>query len=274
MTLFSRPGPYRSVPSQTEYHAHCETVDHTSRNIFRAYRGDRRGHVPNAIFKLRYEVYCLECAFLPPEEQADGMECDEYETDSVHFAAYSRAEQLIGAVRLVQPPQGQCYPFERHCELFEGYQLPPRELSCEVSRLVVRKDHRRRRADSISGIPGLDLEGAPREERRHGERRSESPMLLFGMYREMYRHSVQSGIRYWFAAMERSLARSLSRMGFLFEPIGPQADYYGSVVPYVLDLHHIADRLAADNPRLSAWLNDKPATAAAPVSAQVLSLRS
>lgn len=264
--VLSRAGFYRSVLSPSEYQAHHETVDLTNHNIFRAYRGDRLGHVPNAIFKLRYEVYCLECAFLPPEEQADGMECDEYETDSVHFAAYSLAEQLIGTVRLVQPPQGQCYPFERHCELFDGYVLPPRELSCEVSRLVVRKEHRRRRADSISGIPGLDPDAAPAVERRHGERRSESPMLLFGMYREMYRHSRRSGIRYWFAAMERSLARSLSRMGFLFQPIGPQADYYGSVVPYVLDLHRMAENLAADNPCLSAWLHEQPA---APAAAQL-----
>ena len=31
--------------------------------------------------------------------------------------------------------------------------------------------------------------------------------------------------------MERSLAYSLERMGFRFEPIGPVADYYGAVTP-------------------------------------------
>jgi N-acyl amino acid synthase of PEP-CTERM/exosortase system len=171
--------------------------------------------------------------------------------------AYSMDETLIGTVRLVQPEAGQPYPFERHCAVFDGYVHPPRELSCEISRLAVRKDHRRRRADSLDGVPGLPAL-APVAERRHGERRRVSPMLLFGMYREMYRHSRHIGIRYWYAAMERALARSLQGMGFGFEPIGPPADYYGAVVPYVLDLRKMEAGLADHNPALVAWLQEHP----------------
>jgi N-acyl amino acid synthase of PEP-CTERM/exosortase system len=254
--VFAAPG-YHSVLSREEYRAHFESVDYANRNIFRSYRGDQHGVVPHDIFKLRYDVYCIECAFLPQAEQAGGMELDEYETHAVHIAAYSMEEILIGTVRLVQPGSGQPYPFQRHCAVFDHYEHPPRELACEISRLVVRKDHRRRRADSLSGVPGLPAQ-APEAERRHGERRRESPMLLFGMYREMYRHSRHAGIRYWYAAMERSLAMSLQRMGFGFLPIGPPADYYGAVVPYVLDLHVLETKLAADNPELSAWLQEHP----------------
>jgi N-acyl amino acid synthase of PEP-CTERM/exosortase system len=254
--VFDNPG-YRSVLTRQEYRAHFETVDRANRNIFRSSRGDQQGKVPHDIFKLRYDVYCIECAFLPPTEQAGGMEVDEYETNAVHIAAYSMDETLIGTVRLVQPLAEQPYPFERHCAVFDHIELPPRALSCEISRLVVRKDHRRRRADSLAGVPGLPAQ-VPEVERRHGERRRESPMLLFGMYREMYRHSRQAGIRYWFAAMERALAQSLARMGFGFKAIGPQADYYGAVVPYVLDLHAMEAKLAAENPALSAWMQERP----------------
>ncbi|CAN7660820.1 PEP-CTERM/exosortase system-associated acyltransferase [Pseudoduganella sp. LjRoot289] len=248
---------YRSVLSQSEYQAPHETVDHANRNIFRSYRGDQRGKVPHDIFRLRYDVYCVECAFLPPGEQAEGMELDEYELNSVHIAAYAMDETLIGTVRLVQPDAEQPYPFERHCALFEHVELPPRELACEISRLVVRKSHRRRRADSLDGVPGLPPL-APEAERRHGERRGASPMLLFGMYREMYRHSRYSGIRYWYAAMERALAVSLERLGFAFQAIGPAADYYGAVVPYMLDLHLLETKLTADNPALAAWMMERP----------------
>lgn len=248
---------YRSVLSQSEYQAPHETVDHANRNIFRSYRGDQRGKVPHDIFKLRYDVYCVERAFLPPGEQAEGMELDEYEINSLHIAAYSMEETLIGTVRLVQPETEQPYPFERHCAVFDDYEHPPRELACEISRLVVRKGHRRRRADSLDGVPGLP-QLAAESERRHGERRGDSPMLLFGMYREMYRHSRHAGIRYWYAAMERSLAQSLERLGFGFQPIGPPADYYGAVVPYVLDLRQLEARLSADNPALASWLLERP----------------
>jgi N-acyl amino acid synthase of PEP-CTERM/exosortase system len=74
----------------------------------------------------------------------------------------------------------------------------------------------------------------------------------------MYRHSRQNGIRYWYAAMERSLARSLEKMGFKFVPIGPQVDYYGPVTPHMVDLNDLDERLKRENKFLAAWFNDEP----------------
>jgi len=241
------------VLSPEDYAARHDFVRHVELHSYRSYRGDQSGHVPHAIFKLRYEVYCIECAFLPAAEAAGGMEIDEYETASVHFAAYSADETLIGTARLVQPPAAQPYPLERHCRLFDGARMPPRAQTGEISRLVVRKGYRRRRADSLLGVPGIEPLPAGAAERRHGERRGDSPMLLFGIYREMFRHSQRSGIRYWLAAMERSLAHSLVRLGFDFEAIGPQTDYYGTVAPYQLDLQRTASTMAQANPELAAW---------------------
>lgn len=91
-----------------------------------------------------------------------------------------------------------------------------------------------------------------------GDKRNNSPLLLLGMYREMYRYSRQNGIRYWYAAMERSLARSLEKMGFKFVPIGPQVDYYGPVTPHMADLDELIGRLRKENKFLAAWFNDEP----------------
>lgn len=214
-----------------------------ARHTFRTYRGDQRGHVPPAIFKLRHDVYCVECAFLPAAAAADGLERDEYESAAVHFAAYTGDQTLVGTARLVQPPAVLPFPLERFCRLFDGSTLPPRAQTGEISRLVVRKGHRRRRADALCGVPGHALAAQAQD----------SPMLLFGIYREMFRHSQRSGIRYWLAAMERSLARTMTRLGFAFEPIGPEADYYGAVAPYQLDLQRTAAALSLANPELAAW---------------------
>jgi N-acyl amino acid synthase of PEP-CTERM/exosortase system len=262
---------YRAFLSRAEFGSHQETVDHVNRQIFRSYQGHKPGEVPNELFKLRYDVYCIERAFLKADASFDGMEFDDYDERSTHFAAYTMDESLIGTVRLVTPRAPQCFPFELHCRPFPDYRMPPHAQCAEISRLAVKRTHRRRRADSVLGIPGF----APQ---RHAspvlspeiERRStNSPMLLLGMYREMYRHSRAKGIRYWFAAMERSLAYSLDKMGFVFQAIGPEADYYGAVTPYVLDLGELMPRLAENNPPLGAWFEEKPLVFAAPRSNHV-----
>jgi N-acyl amino acid synthase of PEP-CTERM/exosortase system len=163
------------------------------------------------------------------------------------------------------------FPFELHCSTFDGFRMPPHAQCAEISRLAVKRTHRRRRADSVLGIPGFAPQrGAGPTLSPEIERRStNSPMLLLGMYREMYRHSRTKGIRYWFAAMERSLAYSLDKMGFVFQAIGPVADYYGDVTPYMLDLGELMPKLAENNPPLGAWFDEKPLVFAAPRSHHV-----
>ncbi|VXC19543.1 PEP-CTERM/exosortase system-associated acyltransferase [Massilia sp. 9I] len=247
--------------SRVDFGAHQETIDHDNRKIFRAFRpGLSANNVPGDIFRLRHQVYCLECAFLQADQYVDGMELDDYDDASTHFAAYTMDEKLVGAVRLVQPREPKPYPFELHCEVFSDFEMPDRDQAAEISRLVVKKSHRRRRADSVLGVPGFlqdkeqQIEFDPAVDRRDRT----SPMLLLGMYREMFRHSEEAGIRYWFAAMERSLAHALKKMGFRFMAIGPEANYYGSVTPYVLDLHDLRRKLVLSNPTLAAWFSEKP----------------
>ena len=238
--------------------------------VIRSYPGGC-GNAPDDLFKLRYDVYCIERAYLKPDAAAGGLERDDYDDCATHFAAYADDGALVGTVRLVTPVAPREYPFERHCTLFTGFRRPPHSHCGEVSRLAVRRSHRRRRADCVAGIPGFTaapaegVEIAPELERRQ----SSSPMLLLGMYREMYRHSRNHGVRFWFAAMERSLAHSLKKMGFQFEQIGPEADYYGKVTPYLLDLDTWIPGLGVTNPPLRAWFEEIPGVGAisAPVSA-------
>ena len=250
---------------------HGETVDHVSRQIFRSYQGGSASAVPAELYRLRYDVYCIERAFLSPQAASAGLECDAYDACATHVGAYTMDDALVGAVRLVKPAPLRPYPFELHCSTFDQFVRPPHWLCGEVSRLVVRRSHRRRRADSVHGIPGFPRSSEP------GLRGPHCPMLLLGLYREMYRHSRCKGIRYWFAAMERSLAHSLDKMGFRFQPIGPVANYYGKVTPYMLDLSELMARLARSNPSLWAWFEEKPfvfAVARRPDTASIVNAQS
>jgi len=133
----------------------------------------------------------------------------------------------------------------------------PRVAVGEVEPVAIRIDLERHavgvaRAHLVADVHRAQAD--PAVDRRYRT----SPMLLLGMYREMFRHSEDAGIRYWFAAMERSLAHALKKMGFRFMAIGPEANYYGSVTPYVLDLHDLRRKLATSNPALAAWFAEKP----------------
>ena len=214
------------------------------------------------IHKLRYEVYCLERAYLEAEDFDDDLETDNFDDSATHFAAWALNGDIVGTVRLVQPNPDQGYPFNEHCSVFSDFVFPPHEQAAEISRLVVKKDFRRRRGDSMEGISKDFVEkgnAASIKPRASGrEKRHNGPLLLLGMYREMYRYSRANGIRFWYAAMERSLARSLEKMGFKFVPIGPQVDYYGPVTPYMVDLNDLEQSLRRDNQFLAAWFNDEP----------------
>lgn len=209
------------------------------------------------VFRLRYEVYCLERHFIDARLCRDGQETDEFDHCSSHFAAFNHGDELVGTVRLVQPAAGQPYPFDSHCQVFDGFQRPPAEATVEISRLIVRKTYRRRRGDSMEGVAREFVEDGRAAAPPSGERRGNSPLLLLGLYREMYRYSRRHGIRYWYAAMERSLAHSLGKMGFRFVPIGPQTDYYGPVTPHMVDLEQLAVTMRRENKFLAAWFSDE-----------------
>jgi N-acyl amino acid synthase of PEP-CTERM/exosortase system len=206
-------------------------------------------------FELRYQVYCLERGFLSPSHYPDGRESDEHDTESAHFGAYADGGDLVGYVRLVQPQDGR-FPFQQHCTaLLHDVSLPQSGTAAEISRLMVRKEYRRggprdslRRVDAADVAPAADA-----------QRASESTGVLLELYRAMYISSLESGIRYWYAAMERPLARSLRRWNFAFTQITAETDYFGPVALYMADLRDLETRLTATNPGLLAWLRSPQA---------------
>lgn len=201
-------------------------------------------------FELRYNVYCLECRFLDAGAYPEGLETDSYDEASAHFCSYNLKDELVGYVRLVSPDANGQFPWQQYCtELVDDVALPPNGQSAEISRLMVRQDYRRRVGDTLTGIAGAD-DSLPAP----AERRTRSPQILLSLYRQMYHHSLENGIRYWYAAMERSLARSLQSMDFGFRKIGAQTDYFGPVAPYVADLRDLETRLEKSNPALLAWI--------------------
>ncbi len=211
------------------------------------------------IYALRYQVYCLEREFLAALDYPDGLEYDDDDVRSAHFAARNADGVAVGTARLVFNRPGQRFPFEQHCPPFTDFACPAPELAVEVSRLAVSKAYRRRAGDTPDGVNEQEIRERPFTAPPGGtEKRANAPLLVLGLYREMYRYSRAHGIRYWYAAMERSLTRVLAHYGFAFQAIGPESDYYGPVSPYIGDLQSIERDLEHSNPDLLWWFRHGP----------------
>lgn len=202
-------------------------------------------------FELRFNVYCIERRYLNANDFPDGRESDAYDEGSVHFVAHNLNDELVGYVRLVPPDANDDLPFEQHGMSMYGHARPPRHQCSEISRLMVRRDYRRRRGDTLAGSPLLDSEPVGPS---WLERRSHSPRILLSLYRQMYQYSLAHGIRFWYAAMERPLARSLQRLNFGFKQIGDVSDYFGPVAAYLADLRELEAQLERSQPDLLEWM--------------------
>ncbi len=201
---------------------------------------------------LRFQVYCLECGFLPAADYPDGLESDAHDAVSQHFCALNLQKELAGYVRLVPTDAQGRFPFQTHCAgLFDSVKLPPPQHAGEISRLIVHKHYRRRRGDTLAGVTIASPDQPPPQERRN-----DSPQILLTVFRQMYAASVGSGTRYWYAAMERPLARALKQLGFDFQQIGPVTDYYGPVAPYLADLRELEASVGTAKPELLRWMRE------------------
>jgi N-acyl-L-homoserine lactone synthetase len=190
----------------------------------------RRSAVPplEGIHRLRYQVYCLERRFLDMNAYPECREADRYDHHALHLAATDVHGEVAATLRLVlDSPYG--FPVEdRGVQLFSEFDALPRERTGEISRLILAPEHRRTSA---------------------------GPLLLFGLFRELYAESRKLGLHGLIAAMEEGLCRLLAKVGLVFRAIGECVDYFGLVTPYwasVDALEHGYHRMLAHRPRPGA----------------------
>ncbi len=198
-------------------------------------------------YRLRYEIYCHETGFLPAEEYPDGFEKDEYDEHSIHFVAADKDDNVIGTLRLIRDSVDG-FPLEQHCPNYDRSKIDfPRSGLAEISRLTVSKDWRRRKNDGLYGMQSYrsTIEN-PIPDEIHQKRKR--PIIVFGLYKVMYMESKKEGITHWYAAMEQKLFETLKKFSFVFEPIGPENDYYGPVTPFLGKIETVEKKLYKEKP--------------------------
>ena len=204
-----------------------------------------------SLYNLRYQVYCEERGFIPKQLCPGQLEIDEYDDVSLHFAAYYNADQeATGTVRLIKGEFLEQLPLCNKCRIDRS--LLPEDFkpeSCaEISRLAISKRLRRRATDGYYPNEKPDN----RSTGSLPNKRARFPEIVEGLYRALYRETKRHKIEYWLAAMEPSLVKLLKRLYVGFREIGPEAEYYGVVKPYIASVSEFESSLCAEDPELYA----------------------
>lgn len=204
-----------------------------------------------AIYRLRYRIYAEECGFERPEDHPHGLEMDEFDAHSIHFAALNDTDEVIGTVRMIMH-SGKGFPIEKATRTRFIGKKPPPQCIAEVSRLALLPAYRRR-ADHDPYNAEFYFRGSSHPDEGITLiqcvkiKRSVVVLSLVGLVYEM---SKRLGVTHLYMITEKKLWYMLNRHGFLFHQIGEPVEYHGLRIPYLGIIAEMEDHLLHTNPEL------------------------
>ncbi len=220
----------------------------SSNSIFEFLKVPQGSRLLDEVYQLRYKVYVEEWGFEKKEDHPGGIEKDEFDDHSVHFVVRRRGEErIIGTIRMICCSD-KGFPIEKHCTIEADLSAFDRNRFGEISRLAVSKDYRRRATDSVY-FDGKVLEETAIENMYSGSRKMSNDIVL-GLYKCIYKESLERGNQCIMAVMAKGLYLLLKRVGILFEPIGPPQYYHGLRTPYLGRIDTMLQELTTRNPAL------------------------
>jgi N-acyl amino acid synthase of PEP-CTERM/exosortase system len=158
-----------------------------------------------------------------------------------------RPSQIVaGAVRIILPGPdlAQSFPIQKLCKhpMLQHQNLMRGPQTAEISRFAVSKELRRRAADRRPSLRHRDFgDSGP----------GSVPHIMLGLLKGVLRMSLEHGIEEWFAVMEPTLLRLLTRFGIHFAPIGPMVDDHGLCVPCHANIKALLARVHQE--RIDVW---------------------
>jgi len=203
----------------------------------------------NEVYKLRYQVYCIENTFLNSEHYPDGLEFDDYDQQSVHYLIrHRKSGEYAATTRLILPDANypkKLFPIELHCEIDNLAVMQPinRGYLGEVSRFCVSKEFKKRKNEAHS-LSGVSFNFTLNEQRSF-------PHVSIALIACFIKASYENDIHYLFASMEPSFFRLVSPLGINLTKIGPLVDYHGERWPAMIKITDLLDCVAERN--LDIW---------------------
>ncbi|WP_432743612.1 PEP-CTERM/exosortase system-associated acyltransferase [Methylobacter sp. G7] len=213
----------------------------------------------NEVYKLRYQVYCIENEFLNSEHYPDELEVDDFDRQSIHYLIrHRKSGDYAATTRLILPgtdnPE-KLFPLELYCEIDNSGVMQPinREHLGEVSRFCVSKEFKKRKNETHT----LAAIGPDQQDYFTSDERRAFPLISLALIACVIKASHENDIRYLYATMERSLLQFLSALGINFIKIGPQGDYHGPRWPTVIKITDLLDCVAEKKPNIWNFLTNE-----------------
>lgn len=173
------------------------------------------------VLALRYRVYIEQRGFEKPEDHPQGIEQDDFDHNSVHFAAIHRqSKEVVGTIRLVLHSPEKDFPIESAFAFDKT--LPPldKRYLGEVSRLALCKKY-------CQEFRGRLLGG------------SESVDIVNGLLQCLLSECRILRLTHLYAVMAKGLPVLLKRKKIRFPQIGPEKEYHGLRAPYFDSIENI-----------------------------------
>jgi N-acyl amino acid synthase of PEP-CTERM/exosortase system len=187
-------------------------------------------------FKIRHNVYCEELAF--EELKEGGQEKDEFDQQSIFtLIKHKPSNTYTSCVRVVRiQGEGQLLPIEKFClDAITDENLHPSRFNrheiCEISRLAVKADFRRRKTDKFKGSGT----GVIQESNYSEVELRCFPFIAIGLYLAAANMAIKTGIKHAYVMMEPRLARSMKFVGIKFHQLGDPINYHGRRAPYYIN---------------------------------------
>lgn len=202
-----------------------------------------------AVYHVRYRVYCEEFGYEPIESFLNGQETDEFDEKSIHcLVTHKETGRPAGCVRLVLVNDNDRLPMELHSgnaidNSFMRRFAQKRGAICEISRLAVDGDFRRRRGEKATQFGAHDAFLFNEEEQRT------FPLIAVALFLASAAAADVLSRRHVFAIMEPFLPKILRRTGVEFQRIGEDFQFRGVRAPYYASLDDLV-RNAPDELRL------------------------
>ncbi|MBF7072173.1 PEP-CTERM/exosortase system-associated acyltransferase [Glaciecola sp. MH2013] len=188
------------------------------------------------VFRLRHKVYCEELSYEPLRD--DELETDTFDNYAFHaLIQHIKSRQYAGTVRIICPrDESEKLPIEVFCQdkILNAKFLPEnfnRDDICEISRLAVPLEFRRRVSDQVSGAATGSFNDDVDED---NELRC-FPFIAVGLYFSAAAMCLKLNKKHAFVMLEPQLARNLALVGIKFKQIGPITDYHGKRAPHYIN---------------------------------------
>jgi N-acyl amino acid synthase of PEP-CTERM/exosortase system len=226
-------------------------ASNNANNISKHFSQFLQPHIANTeelklqVFRLRHKVYCEELKF--EDEKPNQLEQDDFDAHSIHcYVKHVSSGNMAGTVRLISSScDDEQLPIEKYClhSITDHDFSPrafPRDKICEISRLAVLEQFRRREQDKFSGA----ATGAINVDTYSGTELRCFPYIALCLYFSAASTAFHAKKEHAFVMMEPRLARSLAFVGIKFHQIGPVIDYHGRRAPFYINKPMLFDGLS------------------------------